>query len=130
MYSSLRKVKFVLDEFFRPFFLFLNNLGFKPIHLTLLSFLFGLLGAFYFNSNRVYGIVLLFFWFLFDVGDGMLARATKTESKFGVWIDFFVDRIILVLILYRYYEFTHAVLPVAAGLFLVLVLTLGEILRK
>jgi phosphatidylglycerophosphate synthase len=130
MYAFLKKVKFVLDCFFRPFFLFLGGLGIKPVHLTLASFLFGLLGAFYFNVNWFYFFVFLALWFLFDVGDGMLARIAGVESKFGAWLDFLVDRTVLVLVLYRYYEYSHAVLFVSAGLLAVLILTVGEVFRK
>ncbi|MBM3308770.1 MAG: CDP-alcohol phosphatidyltransferase family protein [Candidatus Altiarchaeales archaeon] len=130
MYAFLKRVKFLLDNFFRPLFLFLHKIGFRPVHLTLLSFLFGLLGAFYFNVNWFYSFVFLVLWFLFDVGDGMLARIAGIESKSGAWLDFLVDRVVLVLVLYKYYEYSHALFFVSAGLLAVLVLSLGEVFRK
>lgn len=131
MYAFLRRIKFFLDGFFKPFMLLLHRLGVRPIHLTLLSFLFGLLGAFFLFVNWLYALVFLLLWFLLDVGDGMLARTTGTKSQFGAWIDFLVDRVVLVLILYRYYEFRPlSKWTVVAGLLVVLVLSLGELFRK
>jgi len=88
------------------------------------------LGAFYFNVNWFYSFVFLVLWFLFDVGDGMLARIAGIESKSGAWLDFLVDRVVLVLVLYKYYEYSHALFFVSAGLLAVLVLSLGEVFRK
>jgi len=131
MYASLRKVKRILDKAFRPLMLSLHRLGFTPLHLTLLSLLFGLCGAFLLFVDWTLAFLLLLLWFLFDVGDGMLARAAKEESKFGAWTDFLVDRVVLVAVLYRYYLFNPGSrLTVLLGLSIVLVFTVAELFRK
>jgi len=131
MYASLRKLKYPLEKRFKPLFIFLFRWGVRPVHLTFLSLVFGVLGAFFLFDRWLYAIAFLFVWFLLDVGDGMLARVTKTSTPFGGWGDFLVDRIVLVLILYRYYEFRpDAKLTVLAGLFIVLLFSVGELARK
>lgn len=131
MYAFLRGLKLFLDGFFRPLFLFLHRLGVRPGHLTLLSFLFGAWGAFLLFVDWVYAFSFLLLWFLFDVGDGMLARAAGCESKFGAWVDFLVDRLVLILILYRYYVFRpESQWTVILGLLVVMALTLGDLFRK
>jgi phosphatidylglycerophosphate synthase len=131
MYSKLKRIKFFLDKLARPLMLFLHNIGVRPIHLTFLSFISGVIGSFFMFTNWLYAIVFLTLWFLLDVVDGMLARTAKTEGEFGAKIDFLVDRVVLVLILCRYYEFRQdSKLAVVSGLLAVLILTLGELLRK
>lgn len=130
MYARLRRLKSVLDGLSRSLLLFLYGLGVRPLHITLISLLFGFLGAF-FLFERWYALVFLFLWFLFDVLDGMLARVSRCESDFGAWFDFLVDRVVLVLVLYRYHEFNPGSrAAVLAGLLVVLMLSLGELLRR
>jgi phosphatidylglycerophosphate synthase len=131
MYGSLKKVKLKLDAILNPTMLSLYRKGVRPVHITLLSLVFGVAGALLFASDRLLSILLLLMWFLLDVLDGMLARASHTVSSFGVWIDFLVDRIVVVLLLWKYYEATpDSRLTVGLALGLILVLTLGEIFRK
>lgn len=131
MYSSLKKLKFLLDKVCKPAMLLLFRLGVRPLHLTLLSFLFGFLGALSLYTDWLRAILFLLLWFLLDVFDGMLARVSETESKFGVWVDFLVDRVVLLLILVRYYQFNpESMWTVVGGLSIVLILTLGELFRK
>lgn len=131
MYASLKKLKTSLEKRFKPLFLFLFRAGVRPSHLTLLSLVFGVLGVFLLFQHWLASAVCLFLWFLLDVGDGMLARVNGVSTPFGGWSDFLVDRIVLVLLLYRYYEFRpSAQWTVIIGLVIVLLLSLGELLGK
>jgi phosphatidylglycerophosphate synthase len=131
MYARLRRLKFVLDGLFRPALVFLHGVGLRPLHLTLVSLLFGFLGAFFFFERPPFGLFFLALWFVFDVLDGMLARVCRCESAFGAWVDFLVDRLVLIMVLYRYYEFNPgSSFTVLACLLVVLVLSLGEFFRR
>jgi phosphatidylglycerophosphate synthase len=131
MYASLRRIKLNLDRLLKPVMLLLFRVGVRPLHLTLLSLVLGVLGAMFLFVDWAYAALFLGLWFILDVGDGMLARASGSESKFGAWIDFLVDRIVLILILYRYYEFRpDSKWTVLAGLFVVLILSLGDLFRR
>jgi archaetidylinositol phosphate synthase len=131
MYASLKKLKSKIEKRFKPLFLRIFRMGVRPAHLTFLSLVFGVLGAFYLFKHWMYAAACLLIWFLLDVGDGMLARVNNASTSFGGWSDFLVDRIVLVSILYRYYEFQpDAKWTVLAGLSIVLVFSVDEMLKK
>ncbi len=88
---------------FRPIaFLFVSlvkNINFSPNYFTIISFVFGLLSAFYF-SRGILEIAALFLFLMttFDCADGQLARLKGTSSKYGKMLDNSVDIIAYIAI--------------------------------
>jgi phosphatidylglycerophosphate synthase len=68
-----------------------------PNHLTVLSFLIGLAGAFCFFQGRtrwvIAGGILIEISSIVDCADGMLARARGRMSEFGAYLDRVFDRV-------------------------------------
>ncbi|MEN6559681.1 MAG: CDP-alcohol phosphatidyltransferase family protein [Acidobacteriota bacterium] len=71
--------------------------GITPNQLTLASFVFALLaGAAYVGGNHAFfalGGCLTLVSTIFDAADGMLARAKSMTSRYGAYLDLFLDRI-------------------------------------
>ncbi len=71
--------------------------GITPNMITLMSLaVIPVAAAFIVYDSYVLGVIaagLLQAFFLLDVVDGMLARVTKSQSKFGYWFDTIVDTI-------------------------------------
>jgi phosphatidylglycerophosphate synthase len=69
-----------------------------PNQLTLCSFFFGLLAGFAYLGGRpaffVVGGILVMISTIFDCADGMLARGKKMTSRYGAYLDLFLDRIV------------------------------------
>lgn len=74
------------------------NTRITPNGLTYISFLIGLLGAFFFTLGEyvyfILGGVLIQISSIVDGADGMLARARDICSEYGSYLDLFFDRII------------------------------------
>ncbi len=68
-----------------------------PNHLTVIAFIFALGSAASFSvgtaSSSLWGAVLCEISLVFDCADGMLARARNAGSRFGSFLDLFLDRI-------------------------------------
>jgi phosphatidylglycerophosphate synthase len=68
-----------------------------PNHLTVIAFLFALGSAAFFSlgtaSGSIWGAILCEISLVFDCADGMLARARNAGSRFGSYLDLFLDRI-------------------------------------
>lgn len=89
--SSLRaRVRSSIEE---PVARFFGRLGFSPNALTLVGFGIALVGAWLASREAwlVSGLVVGF-GAIFDLFDGALARATKTTSRFGAFLDSTFDR--------------------------------------
>jgi phosphatidylglycerophosphate synthase len=93
-----------------PIFIRLNI---SPNTITVISGLFGVLGAVFLISNTTALIklspLLLQLYIILDFVDGVVARRTKRMSSFGVWLDIFFDKandflIILCLSISIYYS--------------------------
>jgi len=93
-----------------PIFIRLNI---SPNTITVISGLFGALGAVFLISNTTALIklspLLLQLYIILDFVDGVVARRTKRMSSFGVWLDIFFDKvndflIILCLSISTYYS--------------------------
>lgn len=95
-----------------------------PNQLTVCSFLFGLAGGVvYFGGTPLHFAwagVLVMLSTIFDCADGMLARAKNVASRFGAFMDLFLDRItdfaVLVGMSFGYYFFVHDVRYLVFGL--------------
>jgi phosphatidylglycerophosphate synthase len=71
--------------------------GITPNHLTYISFLLSLAAAFVFSAGRpgpvILGGCLALLSDIFDNADGMLARVKGLASRYGAFLDLFLDRI-------------------------------------
>jgi phosphatidylglycerophosphate synthase len=85
-----------------------------PNHLTVLSFLIGLAGAFCLFRGRtpwaIAGGILVEISSIVDCADGMLARARDQKSTFGAYLDLVFDRVgeffIIAGYVYGFYRLT------------------------
>lgn len=63
----------------------------KANHVTVLSFLISLIGAYFFSLGAyrflVYGAIAIQLGYFLDIMDGEIARFKKQTSKFGQWLD-------------------------------------------
>lgn len=68
-----------------------------PNQLTFISFIFGISGAAFFAwgtaSSIFWAALLIEVSLVFDCADGMLARVRNSCSRFGTFLDLFLDRI-------------------------------------
>jgi len=95
-----------------------------PNQLTLTSFFFALLAALAFLGARpayfALGGSLALISMIFDAADGMLARAKGMTSRYGAFLDLFLDRIADFAVLtgasFGYYWYTGSVRLLAFGL--------------
>ena len=99
-YSKNKHNKFydgyLVDHFcqiFSPYFTWLFvRLGWTPNYVTSLMIIFGILGATFFVipslSFKIVGVLFIYLWYIMDISDGEVARATKTFSKFGQEFDY------------------------------------------
>ena len=63
-----------------------------PNIISVISLIFALFAAYYFFNNKlVFGAIFFFLSYVFDCSDGILARLTDTQSKFGEKLDFYID---------------------------------------
>ena len=63
-----------------------------PNIISVISLIFALFAAYYFFSDKlVFGAIFFFISYVFDCSDGVLARLTDTQSKFGEKLDFYID---------------------------------------
>jgi phosphatidylglycerophosphate synthase len=94
-----KKAKEKKDYFFSPIIRILDKLKFTPTKLTLCSLIFGILSAISLQFSKNLFLILIMIAFLFDLLDGALARYQKIKSKYGWWIDFISDRIVMTSII-------------------------------
>ena len=98
---SARIVKFIA----RPIsFLVIKYTNITPNQMSLISFLFVIASCFFLIQggyiNRVIGSILAILYLMFDCIDGAIARAKKTESKLGMWLDGIIGFIAIEVILF------------------------------
>lgn len=95
-----------------------------PNQLTVCSFILGLAGGIvYLGGTLLYfGLagVLVMLSTIFDCADGMLARAKNSTSRFGAFMDLFLDRItdfaVLVGMSFGYFFYIHDIRYLVFGL--------------
>tara|TARA_Y100001978_G_C23697257_1_gene438328 strand:- start:765 stop:1646 length:882 start_codon:yes stop_codon:yes gene_type:complete len=94
----------ILSNFYRPFSLRLSWLlyrrGIKPNAVTIAQIFIGLIGclmisSFFTKISFFIGLIFLHFAYLLDCIDGEIARATKTESLQGVFLDKFSHALLM-----------------------------------
>ncbi len=86
-------IKEKTQEVLRPFAENAGSLGISPNAVTVAGLLLSALsGLFLGAGNIVYGTVLLLLSGACDVFDGILARITRRTSRFGAFLDSFLDR--------------------------------------
>ncbi len=83
------------EGLFKPVAWFFAFLRITPNQLTVAGLIFGIASCAIFlaTGNLVLFFVLIVLSGLVDVFDGVLARLTKSESKFGAYLDAMCDRI-------------------------------------
>lgn len=73
-----------------------NRTSLRPIHLTFIAAIAGLVAALCFWQATpiylVWGAIAFHISFIFDCMDGKLARLKSQQSFLGTWVDFFLDR--------------------------------------
>jgi CDP-L-myo-inositol myo-inositolphosphotransferase len=95
-----------------------------PNQLTLASFFFALLSGVAFTGGRplffALGGTLALISTIFDAADGMLARAKQMTSRYGAFLDLFLDRIADFAVLaggaYGYYRYSRSQTILVFGL--------------
>lgn len=84
--------------FSKPFLFFAKGckkLGLKPLHVSFLALVLGLLGALCFLFDFVYfALCLLWLSGLCDALDGELARLSEQKTQKGAVLDLFFDRVV------------------------------------
>lgn len=81
------------DKTFDPIAKFLYSFKIKPLHLTILSFVFSFIGAiFLFYMNWFFGLMFVAFSLFADGLDGTIARKYKLASAKGEFYDDISDR--------------------------------------
>lgn len=87
-----------LDNFFKKTSNFFISLNLKPIHITLIALILGVLSSvlYYFNLI-ILSIVFLWISGYLDAVDGEMARSSKQISKLGTLYDICFDRVVELL---------------------------------
>ena len=82
-----------------PFFL-----NFTPNQVTILSGGFGIIGSFLLISDNYLALfsaaILIQLFSILDLVDGNIARIKNLQSKFGMWLDIFFDKLVDFLIMF------------------------------
>lgn len=82
---------------------FIYNTKITPNQVTIFSFFLGIAGAIFFSAGEykyfLAGGILVQLSSVFDCADGMLARSKDMCSRYGAFLDLFLDRIADVFIL-------------------------------
>ena len=90
---SSSNLKEKTQEFLKPFAENVGNLGISPNAVTLTGFILSALSGILLGAGNLFnGTVLLALSGACDVFDGILARTTKRTTKFGAFLDSFLDR--------------------------------------
>jgi CDP-L-myo-inositol myo-inositolphosphotransferase len=100
------------------------NTRVTPNQITIFSFILAVAGAFFFAMGTpgsfIAGGILVQFSSVFDCADGMLARSKDLCSRYGAFLDIFVDRIadafIISSIAYGNYLHTGSILFLILGM--------------
>ena len=103
--KSLKHFKEKFDSFFKPLVKLLKRLNVDPIHLTVISTIFGLFSVFFLYLDHLLFIVFILLSIFFDKLDGTLARFTNKSTEYGRWMDYLSDSMITLLLLIKTYIF-------------------------
>ena len=76
-----------------------NHTNVTPNFITGLSLLFGAASCYFFICNSIFlGSMSYLASYICDAIDGKIARLTGNFSKYGAWLDIFVDRLVFALV--------------------------------
>jgi hypothetical protein len=76
-----------------------NHTNTTPNFITGLSLLFGVASCYFFSCNNIFlGSMSYLASYICDAIDGKIARLTGNFSKYGAWLDIFVDRVVFALV--------------------------------
>ncbi len=90
---SSSNIKEKTQEFLKPVAENVGSLGISPNAVTLTGFILSAVaGVFFGLGNIINGTLFLALSGACDVFDGILARTTRKTSKFGAFLDSFLDR--------------------------------------
>jgi CDP-diacylglycerol--glycerol-3-phosphate 3-phosphatidyltransferase len=93
--------KYIYRKFSKPTARLFYKLGFESNQVTILSFILGIISAFFLSQSLfILGLIILFVSEVLDCADGDLARLRKRVSKKGEFLDSFLDRIVEVFLFY------------------------------
>ncbi len=71
---------------------FAGRIHLSPNTLTIIGFFITVCASYVIIQNLFLGGVLILFGSIFDILDGMVARARQSSSRFGAFFDSFIDR--------------------------------------
>ena len=97
----------------------LGKIGFKPWHFTLLGFLLSIAYLYAITCNSIaLSILFLLASGFMDVVDGALAKALRTVSKSGAYLDSMIDRLedIIYYVGFIILDFNRYIVSLALGL--------------
>lgn len=108
------EVIFINPLAYRLTWLFANYTRFTPNQITIMSFILGILSAYFFIHGKwpylVIGAFLFELSYIVDCIDGRIARLKRLESKFGAFLDTMVDITkyfaIVICLIYGQYSIT------------------------
>lgn len=79
-------------------------LNFTANEVTIISGIFGIIGSFFLISDNYFHLIIASIFIqlfsILDLVDGNIARRNHTQSKFGMWLDIFFDKLIDFLIIF------------------------------
>jgi len=87
-----KKAKGIKDKVVEPIIRPLYKLGVKPLLLSIIGLIFGILGAISVLYSKKLAILFIALTLLFDNLDGALARYKREPASIGFWQDYFIDR--------------------------------------
>lgn len=92
-----------LNSLFQNLAKLLLSLHLKPLHVTFMALIIGLIGAFCFYIGlHILSLLLLWCSGLFDVLDGEMARQSKSQSNKGALLDLLFDRIVEIAYIFSF----------------------------
>lgn len=91
----------IRDKLLKPASKKLIKLNITPNYITTLSLLTGLGASYFLFENNIVFIILILLHLYADALDGVIARTTDYQTKFGKHYDFITDRIISLAILIK-----------------------------
>lgn len=112
-WSRKQRTRFLL-----PIGKFLLRLRIKAVYLTTAAFLFGAVAVYFLFRNQLYFVLLGVLHLFLDGLDGVVARASNSDSRLGAHFDNISDRLILVLVLIKsYFYFNDYFILVVLGIY-------------
>ncbi len=110
MELSIKIVKWFRKQrtrYLNPVGKLLIKLKIKPIYLTILAFILGVVAVYFLFRNHLYFVIFGILHLIIDGLDGVVARVGNSTTRFGAHLDNISDRLVLILALiasYRYFN--------------------------